>query len=208
MNSTSFFTRATMPIVALVAFFLLSSSASAGPPTEFVKVKSDALISILNQPVSPKRTASLKTEVRELVAYDELARRSLGDHWTKRNDDERKQFIALLEELVELNYANKFSGESGNLKYVVSYSGEKLRASTGQSIVKTEVDYGSEKILVDYKLLEKKANVSYVIYDIVFDDVSLEETYRESYVPIIDKEGWGSLIKRMNAKLDELKAKK
>ena len=31
------------------------------------------------------------------------------------------------------------------------------------------------------------------------------ETYRDSYVPIITKQGWGELISRMKARLDELK---
>lgn len=194
-------------LVAVVALVTLTSTALAGPPTDFVKLKSDSLFGILNQPVGPKRTKALKSEVRALVAYDELASRALGEHWTSRSDAERKEFISLLEELVELNYANKFKGESGDLKYVVSYTGEKVRASTGQAIVKTAVDYGEEKVLLDYKLLSGKTpKKGYVIYDIVFDDVSLEETYRESYVPIIAKEGWGSLIKRMKDKLSELRS--
>lgn len=183
--------------------FLVAVPAFAGPPTDFVKKKSEALFEVVNQPVGPKRTKALKAEARSLVNYEELAKRALGKHWEARSDAEKKSFINLLERLVELNYANRFKAKAKTTKYVVAYTGEKLRESTGQAIVKTKVTYGEEVFTLDYKLLMKKDGDP-TIYDAVFDDISLEETYRDSYVPIIEKEGWDSLIKRMEAKLKDL----
>jgi ABC-type transporter MlaC component len=68
--------------------------------------------------------------------------------------------------------------------------------------VKTEITYGKDVFTIDYKLVNMSQ--TYTIYDIVFDEVSLEETYREAYVPIIAKEGWANLLKRMKDKLTEL----
>ena len=184
---------------------LIALPALAGPPTDFVKKKSTELFNVVNQPVGKARTSAMKKEVRGLVNYEELASRALGAHWKARSESEKKTFIGLLEQLVELNYADRFKEKSGDKTYEVKYLGEKVRASTKQAIVKTAVDYGGETFTFDYKLLELKD--AYTIYDIVFDDISLEETYRESYVPIIDKEGWASLIKRMETKLEELRGR-
>ncbi len=183
--------------------FLVAVPAFAGPPTDFVKKKSEKLFDVVNQPVGAKRTTALKAEARSLVNYEELAKRALGKHWEARTDVEKKAFIDLLERLVELNYANRFQAKASTTKYTVAYTGEKVREGTGQAIVKTKVTYGDEVFTLDYKLLMKK-DAEPTIYDAVFDDISLEETYRDSYVPIIEKEGWPSLIKRMKKKLDSL----
>jgi phospholipid transport system substrate-binding protein len=183
--------------------FLVALPAFAGAPTDFVKKKSESLFEVVNQPVGAKRTKALKAEARALVNYEELAKRALGKHWDARTDAEKKSFIDLLERLVELNYANRFQAKSKTIKYTVAYSGEKVRESTGQAIVKTKVTYGDEVFTLDYKLITKKGGEP-TIYDAVFDDISLEETYRESYVPIIEKEGWPSLISRMEKKLKDL----
>lgn len=195
--------RLMASLLAFCAVFLLALSAWAGAPTEFVKTKSTELFNIVNQPVGQARTDAMKKEVRALVDYEELAKRALGEHWTKRTDAEKKEFIDLLEQLVELNYANRFKDKSTDKNYNVEYVGEKERKESKQAIVKTAVKYGDEKFTIDYKLVVN--GEAYTIYDVVFDDISLEETYRDSYVPIIDKEGWPSLIKRMKDRLAELR---
>jgi phospholipid transport system substrate-binding protein len=192
-------------ILTACVVLLMAVPAFAGPSTDFVKKKSSELFNVVNQPVGKARTAAMKKEVRGLVNYEELASRALGAHWKARSAAEKKKFIGLLEQLVELNYADRFKEKSGDKNYEVKYLGEKVRESTKQAIVKTSVSYGGETFTFDYKLVE--GGGGFTIYDIVFDDISLEETYRESYVPIIDKEGWASLIGRMESKLKELRSR-
>lgn len=191
-------------LFALLLCFALP--AFAGPPTDFVKARSNKLFEVVNQPIGPKRTSAMQAEVRALINYEEMAKRSLGKHWEARTDAEKKKFITLLESLVELNYADRFQDSQKDVQYKVDYTDEKVRKSTGQAIVKTSITHGKETFTIDYKMIPAKEK-EFSIYDVVFDDISLEETYRESYVPIIDKEGWASLIKRMEDKLVELKKK-
>ncbi len=201
--STSTPRRLALFGLTLLLTMAVAAQAFAGAPTEFVKKKSDELFGIVNQPVGDARTNAMKKEVRALVNYEELASRALGVHWKSRTDVEKKEFIELLEQLVELNYANRFKDKSGDKTYDVKYIDEKVREGSGMALVKTSIKYGADNFEIHYKLLSKAE--AYVIFDIVFDDISLEETYRDSYVPIIEKEGWGSLIKRMKDKLAELK---
>lgn len=199
--------RNGLSLVVSLAVLVFATAAFAGPPTDFVKSKSETLFSIVNEDPGPARTTKLKKEARTLVNYSILAKRSLGKHWTARSPEERKTFISLLEELVEINYADRFQQKAKDAKYKVDYLAEKVRESSKMAIVKTKVSYGKESFTLDYKLLNTKkgSTNSFIIFDTVFDDISLEETYRASYVPIIEKEGWASLITRMENKLKESK---
>jgi ABC-type transporter MlaC component len=197
-----------LSVLALVLMVALAAPAWAGPPTDFVKGKSSKLFEIINSDLGAKRTENMKKEVRTLVDYEELANRALGKHWAARSPEEKKEFIGLLEQLVELNYANRFKDKKSGQNYNIKYTDEKVRASTGQAIVKTAISYGGDSFTLDYKLLKKDEKSDFIIYDAVFDEISLEETYREAYVPIIEKEGWASLVKRMKDKLAELKKRK
>ncbi len=202
-QTSNIFARLTGSALA-IGLLLMTVTALAGPPTDFVKAKSGKLFEIVNQDLSPARTKAMKKEVRTLVNYEELATRALGKHWEARSPEEKKEFIGLLEELVELNYANRFNSKKAGQDYKVNYTDEKMRASTGQAIVKTSIAYDGESFTIDYKMVSKDGK-EYSIYDVVFDEISLEETYREAYVPIIEKSGWKDLISRMKAKLKELK---
>jgi len=197
--------RAGVSSAAAILVLLMTAVAFAGPPTDFVRTKSKQLIDIVNQAPGKARTKALKKEARSLIDYQELAKRALGKHWADRSEQEKKDFIELLESLVELNYADRFKQKSSDANYEVQYLDEKVRKK--MAIVKTRVKYSKDDFTLAYKLLERKnAEGGYIIFDAVFDDVSLEESYRDAYVPIIEKEGWASLMKRMNAKLKELKA--
>ena len=197
--------RAGTSSAAAIVVLLMTAVAFAGPPTDFVRAKSKQLIDIVNQAPGKARTNALKKEARSLIDYQELAKRALGEHWEARSDKEKKEFIELLESLVELNYADRFKQKSSDANYEVKYLDEKVRKK--MAIVKTQVTYSKDQFTLAYKLLERKsADGGFIIFDAVFDDVSLEESYRDAYVPIIEKEGWASLMKRMNDKLKELKA--
>ena len=86
--------------------------------------------------------------------------------------------------------------------YAIQYTGEKVRAN--RAIVKSTVRVKDTSKPVDYKLMQKDAK--WVVYDIVIDDIGLEETYREAYVEIIEDEGWTGLISRMKEVLADRRA--
>ncbi len=187
-------------IVVAAMVILMALPAFAGPPTDFVEVKRKTLEEVVNQPVSPKRTENLRKIARELIDYDQLAKRSLGAEWDKLNETGQKRFVALLEKVVELNYANRFKEKASTKKYVIKITGEATRGDN--SIVKTEISYNDETFTINYKMMAKDG--TFIIHDVAFDDVSLQETYRKAYVPIIQKEGWASMFGRISAKCKDL----
>lgn len=190
-------------VVGVLGSVLMCSSAWAGPATDYVKSKTDEITKLLAAKPTKKRDEQLRKVFNETVDMRELASRSLGKHWEARTAEEQQEFLSLLQELLQVNYESKVSGKSYSSKeYTIEYSDERVRED--RAIVKSKVTYKKDTRPVDYRLVKKD---SWVIYDLVIDDISLEETYREAYVEIIESDGWEELIKLMKEKVEESKKK-
>lgn len=180
----------------------LSASAMAGAPTDFVKGQTTEVTELLKKKESKARAKKLDKILQQSVDFRELAARSLKGHWEKQTPEAQEEFLSLLQRMLEANYATKLSGKQLGKDYSVEYLDEKTRDDL--AIVKTRIVIKKENKPVSYKLTKK--GDAWIVFDIVIDDISLEETYRESYTAIIDDEGWDSLISRMKDKIKELEA--
>ena len=61
------------------------------------------------------------------------------------------------------------------------------------------------KVSLNYKL--RKNTEAWKIYDVIMDDASLVQNYRHSFDNIIKKHGYAELVRRMQNKLVEFRAK-
>lgn len=177
---------------------LISASAWASP-TDYVKKRTDEVTKVLSQKDTSKREDKLRSVLLETIDFRELASRALGEHWSSRTPEEQQEFLDLLQELLRANYEGQLSGRQLGKDYEIKYGDARER--NDMAIVKTVVVAKDETKPVDYKLVKK--GDAWSIYDVVIDDISLEETYRDAYVEIIKKEGWPSLIQRMKDKAEE-----
>lgn len=184
----------------LVMLFTASAFAQEKSPLEVVKARSSELTTILGEPDSAERSERVNKALYDTVDFSELATRALGKHWTNRTEAERAEFLDLLQRLLQANYSQQISGRKLGKDYTLEYGDERIRGD--RAVVKMTVKYDKKKHPVTYRLT-KKGN-TWVVYDLVIDDVSLEETYREGYVPIIEEDGWDGLIQLMKDRLAEL----
>ena len=193
--------------MASLVFFVVAPSfvLAAETPTQVVKAKSDRITKELALPSKKRNTKELEKELRTVLDLEELAKRALTGHWEKRTPEEQREFVDLLDQLLLEGYHDRLRTDKV-LKgdYSIQYTGEKVRSD--RAIVKSTVRVKDSSKPVDYKLLQK--NGKWVVYDIVIDDIGLEETYREAYVEIIEEEGWSGLITRMKDLLAERRAEK
>lgn len=188
--------------IALGTALLVGSVAWAGPATEYVQSKTNQITKLVAEKPTKKRDEKLREVINETLDFRELASRSLGKHWEERTPEEQAEFLDLLQELLRSNYEVRLGGKSfKSSEYEISYEDEKVRGD--RAIVKSLVKYKEESRPIDYRLLQR--DKTWVIYDVVIDDISLEETYRESYVEIIETDGWAELIKLMKEKVKEIK---
>ena len=191
----------------MICFFLVLTTAgqfatAAEGPTRLVKQKTDNIVQELTRPVTKRNVKKLESELRSILDIQELASRALAGHWEKRTPDEQKEFITLLDALMLDGYHDRLGTEKVlTSDHAITYKAEKVRGD--KAIVKSDVRVKKTTKPVDYKLV--KTDKGWVVYDIVIDDIGLEETYREAYVEIIEDEGWSGLIARMKELLAERK---
>jgi len=191
--------------VAVLLTFASTTASAEQSPMEFVKDHADDVTELLAQEESENRAEKFSEKANEIIDFRMLASRALEGYWEERSEKEQDQFMSHLQELLEANYKRKLQGYELGEDYEIEYLEEKRRED--RAIVKTNVAWGeSEKKQkpVDYKLAKKEEG--WVIYDVVTDGASLEQTYREAYTEIIEDEGWDALIDKMASKIVRLKS--
>lgn len=175
--------------------------------TEFVQQRAEAVISVVNSAADDAepeaRRSALRAAVGSFVDFEVLAERALGEHWDARTAEERAEFVALLRELVETSYTSRLGDERIDPDaYSVVYGEERSRR--GRTTVEATLTFESRTHVVEVKVLDREEGRA--VYDVVTDDVSLQESYAESFDQIIRTHGWGELLTRIRARIDELKA--
>ena len=182
------------------------ASAQDVTATDFVRAQVDATLEIVNRPVTrgtdafAQRQNDLRAAVRSFLDFEELCRRALGDHWDARSPEEQVEFVGLMTTLVETNYTVKLGDRTANSSYEVSYTGEDLIRQYAR--VTGTVTSGDETTAVEVLMIQREP--SWVAYDVVADDVSVLETYSESFDEIIRDEGWDALVQRIRDRIAEL----
>lgn len=189
----------------LVALVVLCSStvALAATPEAVVQERTEAVAKVLAEPESPTRTARLAQEIDQTIDFNYLAARAFGEHWEVRTREEQEEFLTLLRRLLQQNYSDRFQGRQLGQDYRIAY--EEARVRGRRAFVRAEITYRDRREAVIYRL-HRDGN-QWRIYDFVVDDISLEETYRDGYVPIIEEDGWEELIDLMKERLKEMEGR-
>src|ERR1700751_3173003 len=72
-------------------------AARAGEPTDQIRAHIGAMYGAQGaaSAPSPSRTASVRKVADQMFDWSAMAREALGDHWAKRNTEERNEFARL-----------------------------------------------------------------------------------------------------------------
>lgn len=191
--------------LAALALFVAPSVAAAqeGPASRFLKQRHDEVSRIMRRSAASdadrqRRSAEVTRILSELLDYQELSRRALGEHWAARTPQQREQFVSLLRQLVERNY-------EANLERIqdfeVRYTAEE--AAGGGATVRTQARSRTERrqppveIAYSMHLVEG----AWRVFDVNTDGVSLVRNYNRQFNRIIAQDGWDALIARMQERL-------
>lgn len=178
----------------------MPAGALAGEATDQVKQTVDAVLEVLkNKELKrPEKKEERRTKIRKIVTerfdFEEMARRSLAQHWKQRTPEERKEFIALYTDLLEGTYIRKVEKYEDEK---VVYVSEKVDGP--YVTVKTNIATKKEvAIPIEYRLLKKGGK--WEVYDIVIEGVSLVNNYRTQFNSIIRSNSYEELVKRLKNK--------
>lgn len=185
----------------LLATLLPLASASAQDGARaYLERKHEEVNRILRQEASERRSERLRDLLNDLLDYPELSRRALGEHWEQRSEAERQQFVDLLRRLVERNY-------EGNLERIldfeVTYDRESRRGDLNvvHTTARSRTQRRQPPVQIDYAM--RRVDGRWRVVDVSTDGVSMVDNYRAQFHRIIQRDGWGELIARMQRRLEQ-----
>lgn len=193
-------------IALLTIACLLTAATAFASVTDTVRKAVDGVIQIVSDNDLKKksnerhRRAAIKKTIATIFDSQEMAKRSLGKHWNSRTPAERKQFVDLFANLLENSYAGKI--ESYNNEKIV-YTKETIDGNYAE--VKSKViTPKQDEYTLDYRMM-KNDHGAWMVYDVVIEGVSLVSNYRTQFNRIISSNGYDALVKKLQAKSNEIK---
>lgn len=195
--------RALLIATALM-FGTATTALAQSTATEFVRQKSDDVIRVINTAATKEaRLEGLRTAVASTLNFELLAQRTLSRHWDTLQPKQRIDFTQALQELIETSYSTRLGDqtiEPGS--YNVEFTDERERR--GRYTVSSVVSSGGSRYHVDVRLQKSDAG-DWQVYDVVTDDISLQESYAESFDEIIRSKGFDELMRRIRSNTEDLK---
>lgn len=190
----------------VAAWFMIAGAlASTAPgPREVVEIAVTQVLAALQeadlgQPEEPRATvrhvSRARAEIRRVAAglfdVEEMARRTLSRHWTRRTPGERAEFVALFTAVLERAYVTRLE----------TYAGERVVFGDAvvdgpYALVPTRLVEGPRRETpVDYRLRLRDGR--WRVYDVLIDGVSFVASYRRQFDAIIRKESYRALADRL-----------
>jgi phospholipid transport system substrate-binding protein len=186
---------------ALVLLVVLSPvhTTWAGAPSDQLRDGIDRVFKILRDPEMAgdtnaiQRRKAILTAAGNIFDFGEMAKRSLGQHWTARTPAERSQFVALFTDLMQRSYIAKVD-QHGGAKMV--FRGE--TADGDHATVRTTIPLsnGSEMPL-EYRM--HNADARWQVYDLSIDGVSLVSNYRAQFNKVIRLDSYETLVAKLKS---------
>jgi phospholipid transport system substrate-binding protein len=187
--------------VTLLLTLLAAGPALAGEATDLVKTKQEKLFALIAQPKSEARQKQLRALFDEILAYEVMAKASLGAEFDKLSKAEQTRFVELLTDVIRGNYRRNLTKM---LDYKIEYTGEEK--SDGATVVKTRAKHKTDKreppIEIDFKMVKVKGKVQ--SGDIITERASMVKTYKSQFLKILRKDGIDKLFAKLIQKRDEL----
>ena len=186
---------------AVILLFMLSPlyEAWAGAPTDQLRGGIDRVFKILRDPEmageanAPQRRKAILAAAGNIFDFGEMAKRSLGQHWTERTPAERSEFVGLFTDLMRQSYISKVD-QHGGAKMV--YRGETVEGDHAAVRTAIPLSTGSEMPL-EYRM--HNADARWQVYDLSIDGISLVSNYRAQFNKVIRTDSYETLVAKLKS---------
>ena len=184
-----------------IFFLLLALPAGAGTATDQTRATVDKVLSTLNNPSlkGDARRERLREAIYSRFDFVEMAKRSLGSHWSRRSPEEQQEFVRAFTELLGRSYLDKIESFSGEK---VAYSREQQEQDNAEVFTKIITKKG-EEFSVNYKL--HPVGGEWKVYDVVVEDISLVNNYRSQFDRILANASFDELLRKLRQKTPDFK---
>ena len=195
------FNNVILVVCLTSCFFVFGSSIFfAGDPGKLVMDTIDKGLVVLKEPslkgndkVNERRQKLWET-ISHIFNFEEMSKRALGQHWKKRSDEEKKEFVGLFTNILKDAYIGKTDAYSGEKVILMKERVDKEYATVqAKFILNTD-----SEVVVDYNMLNNSGE--WKIYDVIIEGVSLVNNYRSQFNSILIKSTYNELVQRIKEK--------
>ena len=195
--------------IFVVSHIILSAGAFAatGPITESLKAVVDKELTILKDPAyaAPEKKAERDKLIHETASgtfdWEEMARRTLGQHWREINAEQKKEFTDTFVGFLERTYISKIDaflqGVKGFTAKDIVYLNETVEQER-YAIIESKIQLNEKELPLNYKLIQKSGK--WVVYDITIEGVGLVANYRTQFNEILANGTYKTLIDKLKSK--------
>jgi len=131
---------------------------------------------------------------------DEIAQRSLGVHWQTLTEDQKKEFAHLYIQLIKKNYGNTLKRYTTDAQF--SFDRENIDGDQAEVSTRIITPSQEEPFSVVYRL--HRRGDEWLIHDVVAENVSLVQNYRNQSSRIIAQSSAEGLLDALKRKIAEL----
>jgi phospholipid transport system substrate-binding protein len=186
-----------------IIFLTFSVPAAAGPATDQTRMTVDKVLSILKNPSLQSNPKQRREQLRETIYprfdFTEMAKRSLGPHWSRRTPQEQQEFVKAFTDLLENSYLDQIESYNGEK---IAYTREQLDKDSAEVFTKV-INKKGEEFSINYKL--HSVGGEWKVYDVVVEDISLVNNYRSQFNRVLANASFDELLKKLQQKMPEFK---
>jgi phospholipid transport system substrate-binding protein len=194
----------------LLASIVLAAAVSSGTASASVEASQERVRSALDVwfksegPARARAREKARAAVGELIDFDALAKATLGKKWDEVSAKDRARFTSALRGAMEANYlARMRQGKTSDVAKVKSTVLAEEQKE-GRTLVRTKVQSGEDSAAIDY--LMDKGPRGWRAVDVITEDVSLADTYREQVAKIMARKNFEAVITALEKKRKVLEA--
>ena len=188
-----------------------ANQASDTPATEFLKSQVVKVLALTAIPIPNAQTksevdAKLFAVIKPMMDFPAMSKASLGKYWAQQSVADQNKFMQLFEELVFHSYMKKIRKAKQDAS--IEYEDESVRPQGGAEVeaITTSKNMGEVELRFILRAGQKdKKEASYVAEDVIIDEVSLVNNYKEEFIKIISKSGFDGLLKKMEEQIKKVK---
>ncbi len=187
-------------VIALGILCNVSFAQAAVAPDVLVKETSEDVLEIIKEDkdIQAGNQHKLFTIAEEKILpnfnFDTVSRLVLGKNWLRATPSQKAAFQTEFKSLLLRTYATALSKYKDQ---TIEFKPFKMQSNDTVATVKSLIEQpGAQAIALDYSL-EKQADGSWKVFDIVVEGVSLVTNYRSQFAQEIRQNGLDSLTKKL-----------
>lgn len=149
-----------------------------------------------DQDVNEAQQEELEQIVNEMVDYPSMARYALHETWTELDSETRNEFTELFSAIVRDQSMNNMEIYRADVSYgEIEVNGEKAHVITQASLENVTTP-------VNYTLVRQ--NGTWMITDIILDEVSTADSYRRQFQSVIRQRGFDALLQSLRRRAERI----